>query len=609
MNGLRTRLAMSALLIALAGSTAMADAATPRWGHAGTANVIPRLRLFDIGVTDYNRDGFLDLFTTNHKFHSSLLVNDHAGNFTDLAAFSGMSPDPQFPGLEYLTPPQIADSGLYVYATDSTKEDRPGVLHLRASGVAASGRLTFGADSISVLRAERGTVEVGRTQTGRPTADFSASPGARIDIQAVHIDLPISVSVDDSLPPSSIRVGTGAVPATTSQFVLTLRDRHGYAFADLLGDAATDVFAVSGGLGGGIRLPGYDGAVQDELLALNGFSYVNSTVGSGLTKGVCRGRQAAAIDINDDDRLDLFEGCEGDRPKVYLQRSRGQFDSIDPPDTIATTYRWVNLGRGRRPELLAADPAGIRVFAYTDAGWQLQQTVVGNARLGRVTQFAVADYNSDGNIDVLAVSPTGNTLLRNRNGRLRAVALSAMGIPSKSYAASFVDYDNDGRVDLDLVPQGLLQGVKGRTFERTGMLAINDEDAVGAGITNWFDYDNDGLRDPVTATGSSPFPRRTHVSRRHNLGPGGHWLEVDLLGSGGNLQAIGSRVAVRAGKRTQYGWVGQSDDSRESQGHYRLYFGVGEDDLIRKLAVRWADGAKSLLRDVAVDQLITVAHP
>ena len=605
---MRACLALAAVTIALSAVAAAAQAAPPRWGKAGTATV-PKLRLFDIGVSDFNRDGFLDLFTTNHKFHPALLANDGAGNFTDLTGFTSMGPDPQFPGLEYLTPPAITDNGLYLYATDSTKENLPGVIHLRANGVGASGRLTFGADNINVLRAQGGSVEVGRTPSGQPTADFNAPPGAQIDIQAVHIDLPISVSVDDPLPASSIRVGTAAIQSTTNQFVLTLRDRHGYAFADLLGDAATDVFAVSGGLGGGIRLPGYDGAVQDELLALNGFSYVNSTVGSGLTKGACRGRQAAAVDINDDNMLDLFEGCDGAPPKVYLQRSRGEFESIDPPDTIATTYRWINLGRGRRPELLAADPAGIRVFAYTDTGWQLEQNIVGNARLGKVTQFAVADYNSDGEIDVLAVAPTGNTLLRNRNGRLRSVSLRDVGVPRKSYAASFVDYDNDGRLDLDLVPQGLLQGVKGNTFGRTGMLDTKDEDGVGAAITNWFDYDNDGLRDPVIETGNSAFARRAHVSRRHNLGPGGHWLEVDLQGSGGNLQAIGSRVAIRAGARTQYGWVGQSDDSRESQGHYRLYFGLGDDDRVRKLAIRWADGARSTLRDLAVDRLITIAHP
>lgn len=597
---------LSVFAVALLGSASPAGAHTQRWGKAGTA-AVPGLRLFDIGATDFNGDGHLDLFTTNHKFHPSLLRNDGAGNFTDVTGLSGLSPSPQFPGLEYLTAPPMNNPGLYLYGTDSTKEDRPGIIHLRTQGAAASGRLTFGAKDIEVLRARGGSVKVGRSSSGQPTADFKAPPGAVIDIMVIHIDLPISVSVDDSLPARQIRVGTLAVPATTNQFVLTLRDRHGYAFADVTGDPGTDIFAVSGGLGGGIKLPGYDGVVQDELLARTQFHYVNTTVGSGLTKGTCRGRQAAAVDINDDGRLDLFEGCDLDRPKVYLQRSRGQFESIAPPDTISTTYRWINLGRGRRPELLAADPAGIRVFAYTDEGWLLEQTVDGNANLGHVVQFAVTDYNSDGQIDVLAVAPSGNTLLRNHHGRLHVVPLSKVGIPRKSYAASFVDYDNDGRVDLDTMPQGLFHRDEGGKFQPTGMLVTHR--GIGAAITTWFDYDNDGLRDPVLVTGDAPFAGSMRVDRHHNLGPGGNWLEVDLLGAPGNLQAIGSRVALRTGSHMQYGWVGESDDSRESQGHYRIYFGLGDNDRVRRLAVRWADGATTTLKDLPVNRVMTIAHP
>ena len=595
---------VGALIVAV--TTGSAQAAS-RWGAPGVAEV-PNFRMFDIGATDYDRDGNLDLFTTNHKFHSGLLHNDDGqGNMTDLTNAARLGSTPQFPGLEYLLKPQITEPGAYLYATDSPKENLPGVLHLRTESVAASGRLTFEADQITVLRARGGSVEVGRSPTGRPTVDFKAPPGAVIDIRAVHIDLPISAQFDQPQNPNEIRVGTFAIPATTSGFVLNLRDRHGYAFADLAGDWATDVFAVSGGLGGGIRLPGYDGAVQDELQVREGTSYVNSTVGSGLTKGTCRGRQVAAVDINDDGRLDLFEGCEDDRPKVYLQRSRGQFESIEPPNTISTTFRWINLGRGRRPELLAADPAGIRTFAYTEEGWQLQQTIVGNARFGRVTQFAVHDYNEDGEIDVLAVAPSGNTLLKNRRGRLREVSRSNLGIPRKSYAASFVDFDNDGRVDLHLVPQGLLQRVQGHGFNRTGNLAINRD--VGAAITAWYDYDNDGLRDPVISSGASQFVKAMRIDRRHNLGPGGHWFEVDLVGLPGNSEGIGSRIAVRAGDREQYGWVGESDDSRYSQGHYRVYFGLGAEDRVRKLTVRWADGAKSTFHNLVADRVATVGHP
>ena len=331
--------------------------------------MVPNFKLFDIGATDYDRDGHLDLFTTNHKFHPGLLGNvDGLGNMIDVTSAIGLSTTPPFPGFEYLQKPEITEPGAYIYATDSQKENLPGVLHLRTQDVGASGRLIFGADKIDVLRARGASIEVSRSPAGQPTVDFDAPAGAVIDIRAIHIDLPISASFDEPRDPGMVRVGTFAVPSTTNGFVMTLRDRHGYAFADLAGDPAPDVFAVSGGLGGGIRLPGYDGVIQDELLVREGPTYVNRTVGSGLVKGPCRGRQVAAVDINDDGKLDLFEGCEEDRPKVYLQRSRGEFESIEPPDTVSTTYRWVDLGRGRRPELLAADPAGIRTFALHRGG-------------------------------------------------------------------------------------------------------------------------------------------------------------------------------------------------------------------------------------------------
>ena len=601
-KGARVGLLVAALLMAAAAPVAAAE----RWGAPGEAEV-PTFRMFDLGVTDADDDGFLDVFTTNHKFHSGLLRNDGLGNFIDITNSVGLSQTPDYPGLEYMRKPRIETPGAYIYATDSFKENLPGVVHIRTEQVTASGRLTFGAEYIEVRRARGASVEVGTSAQGQPTVDFTAPPGANISISVVHIDLPISASFDEPHNPQRIRVGTFGVRSETSSFVMTMLDRHGYAFADLHGDRRTDLFAVSGGLGGGIRLPGYAGAVQDELLVQQGDGYVNFTPGSGLTKGMCRGRQAAAVDIDDNGRLDLFQACEDDLPKVYLQRTRGRFTSVEPPASIATTYRWINLGRGRRPELLAAEPEGIRIYAYTEEGWERQQTITGNARNGKVVQFAVDDYNSDGEIDVLAVAPSGNTLLKNRRARLRPVPLEDFGVPRKSYAASFVDYDNDGRVDLHTVPQGLLQRVQGHGFEPTGTLTVNRE--IGAAITAWFDSDNDGLRDPMTATGGSQLARSMRVDRWRNRGPGGHWLEVELDGIPGNFEAIGSRVAIQARDRRQYGWVGESDDSRHSQGHYRLYFGLGKAERVRKLRIRWPDGAKTSLTDVETDQILTVVHP
>lgn len=608
-----TMLALGALL-----APATPAAARPLFGPAGAAEV-PTERLFDIGVADYDGDGLLDMFTANHKFHSAFLHNDGGGTFTDSTAATGLSPTPAFPGYEDLREPVRSAPGIYVYATDSKSEKLPGLVHIATVGVETSGSISFGADSLTIPRSENAQTTQGMTGSGQPLVKFQLAPGAALDIRPSHIDLPAVVSFDaptaggllppplgpPAPPPPPVYVGTDAVPAPLD-FVLNLRDRHGYAFADLAGDPGTDVFAITGGLGGVIKLPGYAGKVQDELLVQRGGRFADSTPGAGLSKGTCRGRESATVDIDGNGLLDLFESCEGDPPNVYLQVSRGQFNSIAPPPSIATTYRWVTLRSGSHPQLLAAQPGGTRVWSVGSQGWRLRQSVQDDARNGEVAQYALNDYDNDGDLDVLAVARSGNTLFENDRGQLSSVPLKRTGIPDASVAASFVDFDNDGRVDLDLVPQGLLRGVGKGRFRETGRLRTG---IAGAGITNWFDYDNDGLRDPVIATGNAEFAKRMKVTRARNLGPGGHWLEVDLRGEAGNREAIGARVTLKAGNRPLYQWVGQNEDSHHSQGHYRLYFGLGKHEQAGRVVVRWPDGVETRLGTFLADRVIEVSHP
>ena len=100
---------------------------------------------------------------------------------------------------------------------------------------------------------------------------------------------------------------------------------------------------------------------------------------------------------------------------------------------------------------------------------------------------------------MFSASKTGNTLLLNDgNGRFSVVDPATLGLPGESATASWVDFDNDGLVDLYSVPQGLFRQRRDHTFEATGLLALPPRKYMAA-IVNWADLDNDGRRDVIMA--------------------------------------------------------------------------------------------------------------
>ena len=327
--------------------------------------------------------------------------------------------------------------------------------------------------------------------------------------------------------------------------------------------------------------------------------------GAGLNKGGCRGRQVEPVDVNEDGLLDLFESCEGRPPRVYRQTEPGRFAKIRAPAATGTAERWVQLQPDRGPSLISAGAGGVEVWRRTDS-WRKVQEIPGRAR-GDVSQLAVGDIDSDGDLDVLAVAPTGNTLLRNDDGHLHSVRPGLAGVPAAGVAASFVDYDNDGRTDLYTVPQGLIRNVGDGSYVRTGLLRTP---AAGAAISDWADFDADGLRDPLVAYGHGEFAPEMTLRRARNTTPiHGHWLEADLIGAAGNQQAIGAWAEVRAGRLHSTQWVGQNDDAPHSQGHYRLYWGLGDHDHVDSVTVHWPDGTVTEFGSRPADQLLRLQQP
>ena len=451
------RIALCAALTIAAWPAAHALAANPRMSPAIRAE-LPGKRLFDIGVADPDNDGWQDIFTTNHKFASVFLRNHRGRSFHDEIDELGIGPDARFPGLDLLRPPDdVSQPGVYIWPTDDTGE--AGRLHISSTGLTASGQLKLMTKNMTIRSREDADAELGRDADGRPFLDFTLRPGGEVTVSSNGLsDLPIVFDFADSgagaVSTGEIRVGTDAITPDDRRFQFKLRDRHALAFADVAGDHDQDVFVATGGLGGGIASPRFLGYVADQLLVSGAGAaggYANRIEESGIVKADCRGRSASYADPDGGGNLDLLTTCEGQEPRLWAQTIRGGFVQLPPPPMTGRTYRWASLDRGP-PALLVSTGRGLEVWhSHGNVTWSRSQTVRAGAAAG---QIALGDYDNSGTLDVLVTGGRRVALLANKHGRLRPVR-SRIGLPRTAAAGSFVDYDNDGRLDLSFAPQGL----------------------------------------------------------------------------------------------------------------------------------------------------------
>lgn len=589
-----------------AGAAAPASAAKPRFVPAPRVDFLTK-RLFDIGVADPDRDGHQDIFTTNHKFRSVFLRN-RRGRFRNVINEVGLGPDNRYPGLDLMRPPADTSApGVYIWPSDEPGD--AGRLHLASTAIPVSGRVRLMTRHLAIRSEQSATATIGRDPENRPFLDFTIAPGGEVTFASNGLsDLPIQFEFAASGPGAvstdEIKVGTDAVAPPAQVFQIMLRDRHGIAWADVAGNRDQDAFVVTGGLGGGIASQRFLGAVRDQFLVAGagpGGGYGDEIAASGIVKGTCRGRSASYADADGRGNLDLLTTCEGAPPQMYAQTLRGGFVTVLAPPVVGAAYRWAYLGGGR-PTLLVSTGRGLESWKLKPDGWRR----VATERSGRdAEQIALGDFDNSGTLDAMTTGHGGLSLFSNRSGRLRPVR-SRLGLPRRAAAASFVDYDNDGRLDVSLAPQGIYRwDRRRRRFERTGALVLK---RTGYAIVEWMDYDNDGRRDPLIAASAREFSPSAHVIRKRNVTRAGHWLEVDLTGSARNREAIGASVRAKLGRgRTLTQWVGQNDDARHSQGHYRLYFGLGGERRVKRLIVRWPGGGEKRLRRVRADRLLRIA--
>lgn len=124
------------------------------------------------------------------------------------------------------------------------------------------------------------------------------------------------------------------------------------------------------------------------------------------------------------------------------------------------------------------------------------------------------------------------------------------------------------------------------------------------------DFDNDGDVDIVVGCNPGINSTITPVLYRNNLGNRQNWLEIDLVGTSVNKQAVGSEVRIElpdGTKQLRHVMVGSA---YASQSGPRLYFGLGKATAITKVTVDWKgpNAGQEVFENVPVNQRVKIVQ-
>ena len=329
----------------------------------------------------------------------------------------------------------------------------------------------------------------------------------------------------------------------------------------------------------------------DHLLHNNGdgtFTDVSVKAGVSDPSGYY-GLASAFVDVDDDGWVDLVVANDSTPNYLYRNRHNGTFEDV-------------SYASG---------------FALSEDGRE-------QASMG----IAIGDYQRTGRIDLFTTtfSDDYKTLYRNDgHGSFSDVTyqagLAGPTIPFLAWGTGFLDFDNDGWIDLFVAnghvypevdkqdwgttwaerPQ-LFRNLDGKKFEEvppaTGSGLADVITARGAAFGDIF---NDGSIDVVINNIDS---RPTLL--RNVLKTGNHWLELRLVGGPKSPRdANGAKVFLTMGGVRQRGDV-FSGGSYASSSDQRIHFGLGKVSSVDSIEIDWPSGAKQKIASPGIDRILSI---
>lgn len=191
--------------------------------------------------------------------------------------------------------------------------------------------------------------------------------------------------------------------------------------------------------------------------------------------------------------------------------------------------------------------------------------------------------------------------------------LASATSPYLGWACGFTDFGNDGeqefwsanghvypQVDAYFQPFVIFGLHAGRYAQAWVYPTVANNSYRGAAVA---DYDNDGLMD-IAILPIAGAPLLLHNETQ----PRGHWAGLALRGTRSNRDGIGASVRITACGVEQFDTV-RNGGSYISRSDPRLHFGLGDCDKVTRIAIRWHDGFEQVLNDQPANRYITIEEP
>jgi hypothetical protein len=331
----------------------------------------------------------------------------------------------------------------------------------------------------------------------------------------------------------------------------------------------------------------------DHLFHNNGdgtFTDVSAKAGVG-DKNSSYGLTAVFADLNNDGKVDLAVANDSTPNYLYINKGNGTFEDA----SYASGYALNENGK-------ETASMGIAVGDYMNNGWlDLYNTVFSD------------DYNplyrNEGDANFTDVSyPSG---------------IAEVTIPFLGWGTGFLDYDNDGWLDLLAVNGHVYPGVDksdwGTTFAQRPLLFHNLKAGkfevippvkgtglamtlVGRGAA-FGDVFNDGKTDVVINQLEGPPVLLRNVSPDHH-----HWVGVKLIGAGKSPRdAVGATVYLTVGGGMRQRRDVISGGSFASSNDQRLHFGLGDASSVDQIEIHWPDKVVQRLKvSAGVDRYYSI---